>query len=186
MRKSFGNKGWLVPEPVLIIATKDENGNVDAMNAAWGGMYDYDSIILCLSEGHKTTHNILNNKQFTVSFGTEDQMEACDYVGLVSANKVPDKIRNTGWTVEQAEKVDAPYFKELPLTLECELTGQTEDGNLIAKIVNVTCDEALLDKDGNPDLKKMKLISFDPIAGEYLVVERKAGKAFSDGKKLMK
>ena len=55
MRKNFGTKSWFYPLPVLVIGTYDENGNPDAMNAAWGGLYDADKVVLCLSAGHKTT-----------------------------------------------------------------------------------------------------------------------------------
>lgn len=34
MRKNFGSKPFLYPQPVLIIATYDENGKPNAMNAA--------------------------------------------------------------------------------------------------------------------------------------------------------
>ena len=34
MRKNFGAKPWLYPQPVLIIATYGEEGTPDAMNAA--------------------------------------------------------------------------------------------------------------------------------------------------------
>ena len=54
MRKNFGVKPWFYPLPVLIVATYDENGAPDAMNAAWGGLYDSDLVELCLSESHKT------------------------------------------------------------------------------------------------------------------------------------
>ena len=37
-RKNFGAKPYTYPQPVFIIATYDENGNADAMNAAWGGI----------------------------------------------------------------------------------------------------------------------------------------------------
>ena len=47
MRKNFGVKSWFYPQPVLIIATYDENGNPDAMNAAWGGLYDGNKVELC-------------------------------------------------------------------------------------------------------------------------------------------
>ena len=68
MRKNFGTKSWFYPLPVLVIGTYDENGNPDAMNAAWGGLYDADKVVLCLSAGHKTTRNIQAKGAFTVSF----------------------------------------------------------------------------------------------------------------------
>ena len=42
MRKHFESNPWFFPLPVLIIGTYDENGKADAMNAAWGGLYDRD------------------------------------------------------------------------------------------------------------------------------------------------
>ena len=38
MRKNFGAKAILYPMPVWIIGTYDEDGNPNAMNAAWGGI----------------------------------------------------------------------------------------------------------------------------------------------------
>ena len=58
MRKDFGKKPWLYPLPVLIVGTYNPDGTPTAMNAAWGGLYDSDQVVLCLSAGHKTTHNI--------------------------------------------------------------------------------------------------------------------------------
>ena len=68
MRKDFGAKTWMYPLPVLIIGTYDENGTADAMNAAWGGIYDANKVVLCLSADHKTTCNIRSKGAFTISF----------------------------------------------------------------------------------------------------------------------
>ena len=46
MRKNFGAKTWLYPMPVLIIGTYDEQGIPNAMNAAWGGIYDTGLVML--------------------------------------------------------------------------------------------------------------------------------------------
>lgn len=59
MRKKFGPKTYMYPLPVLIIGTYGDDGTPDAMNAAWGGISDYNQVALCLSESHKTTRNIL-------------------------------------------------------------------------------------------------------------------------------
>ena len=90
MKQSF-DKGAFLPHPVLIIGTYDENGEADAMNAAWGGQVGGNQISISLSS-HRTTDNIKLNREFTVAFATADQVEACDYVGIVSRNKVPDKL----------------------------------------------------------------------------------------------
>ena len=59
MRKNFGAKTWLYPEPVLILATYNEDGSANAMNAAWGGISNTNEISICLDRAHKTTKNIL-------------------------------------------------------------------------------------------------------------------------------
>ena len=91
MKQSF-DKGFVTPHPVFIIATYDENGKPDAMNAAWAGQVGGNQFSISLSP-HRTTTNIKANKEFTVSFATKEQVEACDYVGIVSGDKVPDKLQ---------------------------------------------------------------------------------------------
>ena len=96
MRKNFGPNPWLYPQPVLLIATYDEAGRPDVMNAAWGGPYSPDQVMLSLSE-HQTTRNLRARGAFTVSFGDTRHAAACDYVGLVSAADTPDKLEKAGF-----------------------------------------------------------------------------------------
>lgn len=184
MRKNFGSKPWVYPLPVLIIGTYDENGNANAMNAAWGGLYDGNMIELCLSAGHKTTQNIKVKKAFTVSFADAEHVAACDYVGLASANNTPDKMTKAGFTTQKSEFVDAPVICELPMALDCKLVKITEDGNIIGEIVNVNADERILGEDGLVDAAKLRAITFDPVHNAYLVLGEKVGNAFSDGNAL--
>ena len=186
MRKDFGVKTWLYPMPVLIIGTYDENGNPNAMNAAWGGIYDYNQITISLG-GHVSTDNIRKNKALTVSVATKKTLEASDYVGLVSQAKEPNKIIKAGLHAFKSSKVNAPMFEEYPFTLECELIsldGETgEGGTLIGQIVNISIDESIL-TDGKVDVKKLEPISLDPFNGKYLLVSEEAGEAFKAGLKL--
>ena len=184
MRKNFGVKSWFYPLPVLIVGTYDEHGNADAMNAAWGGLYDSDLVEICLSAGHKTTKNIKAKKAFTVAFGTADTVASCDYVGLVSGNTESGKMQKAGFSVEKSKFIDAPVIKELPLALECKLEKITEDGNVIGKIVNITADEKILDENGEICVERLRPISFEPVKNGYYVLGEKVGAAFSDGKKL--
>ena len=91
-RTNFGAKPLMYPQPVLIIGTYDENGVPNAMNAAWGITTDFKEISISLSE-HKTTDNLAKRGAFTVSMATEDQVVACDYVGIESGRKIPEDIR---------------------------------------------------------------------------------------------
>jgi len=188
MRKDFGPQTWLFPLPVLILGTYDENGNPDAMNAAWGGMYDNQQIIISLSS-HQTTDNIRKKKALTVSFATVETVTASDYVGIVSQKMVKDKIANSGLHYEKAPHIDAPLFTDYPLTLECEVLDIINEGegggNVIAKIVNASADESVL-TDGKVDPSKINFISFDPIRLAYVKLGEPVAKAFVEGMKLKK
>lgn len=177
-RVNFGSKPLMYPMPVLIVATYDENGVPNAMNAAWGIITDYDEISISMSE-HKTTDNIAKTGAFTVSFATEDAVVASDYVGIVSANDVPDKFSKAGFHAERSEFVNAPLIKELPMALECKFRS-FENGILIGEIINVNADESVL-TDGKVDPKKLKPIAFDPVNNAYLSLGERIGNAFKDG-----
>ena len=166
MRKNLGAKPFTYPQPVFIIAAYDENGLPNAMNAAWGGISEMNEISICISEGHKTTANILKRKAFTVSMAEAGQIIACDYVG-------------------RSEFVDAPLIDELSVAVECKLKDYNPETCILrGEIVNVSVDERVLDQNGKVDASKVIPVIFDPFNNDYLKVGEKVGNAFSDGKAL--
>ncbi len=185
--KSFKSNPWMLPQPVLVIGTYDKEGKANAMNAAWGSQWDMHEIIISLGS-HATTDNLAQNPEFTIAFATAETMVAADYVGIVSGRNTPNKIAKTGWTIEKAPNVNAPLFKEFPMTLECRVKQKIDESEsgyyLIAEIVNILCDEKFLAADGNPDVEKMGIITYDPIHHTYIQLGKTVGKAFSDGKQL--
>lgn len=144
-------------------------------------------IIISLGS-HQTTDNLAHNPEFTVTFATADTLVAADYVGIVSGKSTPDKMEKTGWTIEKAPNVNAPLFREFPMTLECRVKQKIDESStgyyLIAEIVNILCDEQYLGEDGNPDVESMDLITYDPVHHTYIRLGETEGKAFSDGKEL--
>ena len=185
--KSFGQKSWMLPQPVLIIGTYDKNGKPNAMNAAWGGQWDAKEIMIAMG-AHATTDNLNDCPDFTVAFATKQTMVAADFVGIVSAQNDADKMAKAGWKCEKSENVNAPVFTDFPMTLECrikEKIDESEEGYyIVAEIVNILVDENYLAEDGKPDMEKMELIVFDPIHHGYIELGKTNGKAFSDGKAL--
>ena len=170
MRKNYGAKPFSYPQPVFIIAAYDENGLPNAMNAAWGGISEM---------------NILRRKAFTVSMAEVGQVVACDYVGIVSGNKVTDKFARAGFHATRSEFVDAPLIDELSVAVECKLKDYNPETCILrGEIVNVSVDERVLDENGKVDASKVAPIIFDPFNNDYLKVGEKVGKAFSDGKAL--
>ena len=182
MRRSFGAKPILFPQPVFIIGTYGEDGAPNAMNAAWGGLAEENQIMMCISAGHKTTENILKRGAFTVSMATEEAVTACDYVGMVSGNDVPDKFSRAGFHHTKSELVDAPIIIELPMCLECKLLEyDPETCRLFGEIVNVSADESILDSDEIIDYKKLRPITFDPARENYVALGETVASAFKIG-----
>ena len=184
MKKNLGVKNLMFPMPVLMIGTYNDDGTPNMMNAAWGGVTLEDQITICIDTGHKTWANIAACKAFTVAFGTADTVKACDYLGIVSGNKVPDKVAKSGFTAVKSAFVDAPVMNELPLVLECELVSMNEETcNVVGKIVNCAVEESAL-TDGKPDAAKMKPSCFDTCAHVYRIMGDVVANAFSCGKEL--
>ena len=182
MRKNFGAKPMCYPMPVYIIGTYGADGTPNAMNAAWGGISEDTEISICISAGHKTTKNILERKAFTVSMATADHVAACDYVGIVSGNKEPDKFAKAGFHATKSEFVDAPLINELPMALECRLISyDPESCRLVGEIINVSADESVLGENGKVDTLKLRPITYDPMDHHYLVLGDQVGQAFHDG-----
>lgn len=185
--KSFSPKPWVAPQPVLIIGTYDKDGNANAMNAAWGGQWDMKEVIISLGS-HQTTDNLATGSDFTVAFATKNTLAASDFVGIVSGRNDKNKMAKTGWHIEKATQVNAPVFTDFPMTLECKVTRKIDESAtgyyLVGEIVNILVDEKYLAEDGNPDIEKMQLITFDPVHHGYIVLGGKVGDAFSDGKQL--
>ena len=188
MRKNFGPKPYLYPQPVLIIATYGEDGTPDAMNAAWGGISDSNRVAMYLSAGHKTVQNIKARGAFTVSIADAAHIVEADYFGVESGNKVADKFARSGLTANKAETVDAPVINEFPICLECrfiEYQNNEYGCGVIGKVINVTADESVM-VDGKIDMSKVNAIAFDPYTHGYYKVTERVGEAFRDGLKLKK
>lgn len=185
MRKNLKAKAYLYPMPVLIVGTYDENGVPDAMNAAWGTVCDTAQVALVLSATHKTVKNLLKTQAFTVAIADEKNVLPADYVGVISANNVPDKLTKTGWHITKSQFVNAPVIEELPLVLECKLVSYDHETEIcIGEVVNVSADEDILDERGKIDLTKFSPICYDCDTHGYYKLGEKVGKAFSDGLKL--
>lgn len=183
MRKKLNITEGIFPMPVLLVATYNEDGNVNVMNAAWGTMQERGTVALNLTETHKTVKNIKERGSFTVSIADAAHVVEADYFGIISGNKIADKLEKSGLTASKAETVDAPVINELPLCLECryiEYQNNEYGCGVIGKVVNVTADERVM-PNGKLDMSLVNAIAFDPYTHGYYKVTERIGEAFHDG-----
>lgn len=188
MRKNISTTEAIFPMPVLMVATYNEDGSVDVMNAAWGMMIDRDIVGLNLTETHKTVKNIKNKKAFTVSIADSKHVKEADYFGVVSANNTPNKFENSGLTAVKSENVDAPIIDEFPICLECEYIEYQDNDygcGVVGKVVNVSALDSVM-KDDIVDINLVSAIAFDPYTHGYYKVSERVGNAFKDGLELKK
>ena len=186
MRVKLNITEGIFPMPVLMVATYNEDGSVNVMNAAWGTMQERGTVALNLTETHKTVINIKERKAFTVSIADAAHVVEADYFGVESGNKVPNKFEKSGLTASKAEFVDAPVINEFPICLECEFIEyqSNEYGvGVIGKVVNITADESVM-VEGKVDMSLVNAIAFDPYTHGYYRVSERVGEAFKDGLKL--
>ena len=186
MRKNIKTTEAIFPMPVLMIATYNEDGTIDVMNAAWGMMIDRNIVALNLTETHKTVKNIKQRKAFTVSIADSNHVVEADYLGVVSGNNTPNKFENSGLTAIKSENVDAPIINEFPICMECEFIEYQDSqygAGVIGKVVNVTADEKVMNGE-NIDINLINAIAFDPYTHGYYKVGEKVGEAFKDGFKI--
>ena len=185
MRMKLNLTEGIFPMPVLMVATYNEDGSVNVMNAAWGTMQERGNVALKLSETHKTVKNIKKRGAFTVSIADAAHVVEADYFGVESGNKVAQKLENSGLTASKSEIIDAPIINEFPLCLECEFI-EYQDGKygcgVIGKVVNVTADETVM-VDGKVDMSLVNAIAFDPYTHGYYKVTERVGEAFKEDRK---
>ncbi|HJF45868.1 flavin reductase family protein [Thermophilibacter provencensis] len=186
MKRSLGDAGELFPQSVFIIASYDEDGVPNAMNAAWAGECTRHEICFNIGD-HKTTENIVRKGAFTVAPADADNVVTADYFGIATGNKV-DKAEKSGLTFTRSEHVDAPVIEEYPLTMECEVTaidGDEHGARIVGRVVNVLVDEEILGVDGKVDFGKWRPLVYDAAHMTYRVVGEEVGRAWNVGKPLV-
>lgn len=189
MKKDLGVKPYTFPMPVLMISTYNEDGTVDVMNMAWGGVCAANMVALNIDEDHKTAKNIKARGAFTLSVADVPHIEAADFFGIASGNKMTDKFARSGLHAVRSEKVDAPVVEEFPLTLECrvaECQNTAYGFRVLGEIVGTLVEESALDEKGRVDPVKLNAFVFDQFQSGYYALGGKVGQAWSTGVGLMK
>ena len=188
MRKNIKTTEAIFPMPVLLIATYNDDGTVNVMNAAWGTMVERNIVALNLTETHHTVANIRNRKAFTVAVADAKHVAEADYFGIVSGKNTSDKLADTGLKAERSANVDAPVLTDFPIVMECEFI-EYQDGEyglgVIGKVVNVSADESVMSGD-KVNVDAVNAIAFDPYTHGYYKVSGRVGEAFKDGAKFKK
>ena len=188
-KRELGVHPFLFPMPVLMVATYGEDGKVDVMNMAWGGICAENMVLMNIDESHKTAANLKHKQAFTLSVADIPHLAEADFFGIASGNKMSDKFERSGLTAVKSGKVDAPIIEEFPLTLECkvvEIKNAVFGFYVVGEIVGVLADEAVLNEKGKVEPVKLNAFIFDQFQNGYYAIGEKVGQAWKSGVGLMK
>lgn len=189
MKKEIKTTPMGIPTPTYVVATYNQDGSVDAMNLAWGGVCGANPpcVQISVNTGRRTRENILRTGAFSLNVGGVELMKVTDYFGLVSGAEA-DKLSATGITASKGKHVNAPTLDQYPLSMECEMIDAREIGPhlmIIAEIKGIMVEASVMDEDGRVSVEKMAPICLDPIGLNYYVLDKIAGKAYDEGKVLL-
>ena len=184
-RQNFKPGTLEAPLPAVMVSVGDmENSNI--LTIAWTGILSSDPPRTYISvRPSRYSHKILTEKkEFVINLTSEQLAWATDYVGIYTGAKV-NKFEKCRLTKAESAVVSAPTIAEAPVALECRVFDIINSGThdiFMADIVNVSCDERLLDGNGKICFDRANLIAYSH--GEYYALGKKLGRfGFSTDKK---
>jgi flavin reductase (DIM6/NTAB) family NADH-FMN oxidoreductase RutF len=185
MKKSLGPKTLIYPTPVLVVGTYDKDGKPNVMTASWGGICcsQPPCIAVSLRKATQSYLNIKERKAFTISIPSADYVKQADYFGLVSGRNT-NKFAVTKLSPKKSTIVDAPFVKEFPVVLECQLVHVFELGvhtQFIGEVLDAKVEEAVMGAGASVEIKKVNPLVFVPDTQEYYSIGDFVGKVFSVG-----
>ena len=181
MRKDFGAKPFLYPQPVLMIATYGEDGTPDVMNAAWGGIADMKRVAMYLSASHKTVKKHPGPEGLHGEHGGCGPRDGVRLPGHCVGQSGAGQGGQGGVPCDQECPCGRPAGRRAAPGPGVPFVSFDEESELlVGEIVNVSVDESAM-TDGKVDVAKVAPITFDPFNNAYHVLGEKVGNAFSDG-----
>ncbi|ACS57175.1 MULTISPECIES: flavin reductase family protein [Rhizobium] len=118
--------GTIIPRPIALVTTVDENGRINAAPFSFFNCLSADPPILAIGVENNvdmsfkdTGHNIRMTEVFTVnivSFAIAEAMHVC---GAKYPRGV-DELKEAGLTAMPGEKVASPFIAEAPAAFECK------------------------------------------------------------------
>ncbi|PWN49679.1 hypothetical protein IE53DRAFT_369557 [Violaceomyces palustris] len=134
----------IVPRPVALVTTLNEEGFPNLAPISWYQMVSHDPPMVMLSfggtEGRRKDSelNIKRTKEFTISSSNEHIAEALNYASVDCPPGVSEFVL-AGLTPIESKVVKTPRVKESPFSMECELDYVREIRNDAGKHTSTMC-----------------------------------------------
>ena len=184
-RINFKSGALLAPLPAVLV-TVGNGDEANVLTIAWTGIISTNPPRLYVSV-RPTRHSyklLKESGEFVVNVPSADMVRAVDFAGIYTGAKL-DKFKKCNFTKCESKCVKAPTIAECKIALECRVFEVIESGThhvFLADILNVSCNEDIVDKDGRICYEKANLLAYSH--GEYFPLGKKIGRfGFSTDKK---
>lgn len=186
MKIPIGPKTLMYPLPVLLVGTFDENGKPNLMTASWSGIVNSNPPCLSISvrKERYTYKAIAKNKEFSVTFANEKNIEIADYCGIYSGANV-DKINTMEVKYEKSDIINAPILTDFPISMLCRLKRTLDLGShtlFVGEILEIYAESEVTSIKHNPIIEKVKPVLYDTISKTYYSVGAPLMKAYTTTK----
>ena len=189
-KRQLGPCVTFFPQPATLIATCDEQEQVNLMMASWVGIVSKTppTIAVSLHHDRKTYANVIARRKFSVNVVCSDLVVAADACGLATGHRI-DKLQLTGLAVVPGRTEGVPILEDSPLNVECHYLREVALGDyrlVMGEIVEIHACESAFDATGRADVR-----AFDPLVylgglREYWTLGEKAADAYRTGAALLK
>lgn len=186
MKIPIGPKALMYPLPVLLVGTFDEKGKPNLMTASWAGIASSTPPCISISiRKERYTYNaITKNKEFSISFPSEKNIEVADYCGIYSGADV-DKFEKLQINYEKSDVINAPILTDFPITMLCRLRRTIPMGShtmFISEILDIYAESEITGLKNMLFMDKIKPIMYDTISKTYFSVGEPLMKAYTTKK----
>lgn len=189
-KRSFKGSVILNPVPVVLITSRNKNGDENVFTVGWTGTLCTKPPVLSISVRPErlSYEYIKETMEFVVNLPTSSMVKAVDYCG-VKSGKTMDKIKEMNFNLGESTNINVPYIKECPVNIECRVREIMSLGThdvFIADVLGSHVDESLIDEKGKIHFEEANLISY--CHGEYYPLPKKSlgSFGFSVAKKKVK
>lgn len=169
---------YAFPMQAVLVTVNDNGDKTNAITIAWHTPISKKPPLYGISVGpNRYSHNLIKTfKEFAINFAPYTIADKVNFCGTCSGKKV-DKIKESGLTLIDSEKINTKLIKECFAHFECKLYDEITVGDhtlFIGEIVHILIDEkAFIDDLLN--VKKVKPVYYIGDL-EYITIDEKIDK----------
>jgi flavin reductase (DIM6/NTAB) family NADH-FMN oxidoreductase RutF len=180
-RVEIDRNAFVYPMPMTLVGSVVD-GVDNFMAVGWVSRVNFRPPMIAVALGdHHTNKGLHDNGEFSVNVPGKDLLEATDYCGLVSGERVD---KSDLFPVFRGELPNAPMIETCPVTMECRVVEYLElptNEVFVGQIHKAYCLEDHL-TDGRPDIEKIEPFTLTMPDNNFWLVGENAGRAWGSGK----